>query len=85
MKHTGRAIQRGIRSPTLLGDGSLAMTLTMETGRVYRVECTADLAAWSTLTNFVSTSFTTRFVDTTATNAAPRYYRLVTELGTENP
>jgi outer membrane protein assembly factor BamB len=80
-KHTARSIQRAIQPPFPLPDGNVSLTFTVEIGRTYQVEYSSDLAMWSMLTNFVSPSSTTQVVDTSATNATLRYYRLTTNLG----
>ncbi|HYG36035.1 MAG TPA: hypothetical protein VEC99_14690, partial [Clostridia bacterium] len=78
VKHTARATQRGLQTPFALPDGNIAMNLTVETGRTYQVEYSADLVNWSVLTNFVPETFNHRFTDVTATNFAQRHYRLGT-------
>ena len=77
-KHTARSIQRCVSRPRVLLDGSFAINLTVETGRTYQVEYSANLLEWAELTNFVSNTFSNQFVDATSTNAAQRYYRLKT-------
>ena len=79
VRHTGRSLQRAIQKPAVLADGNIGMSLTVETGRTYQVEYSTNLFAWSELTNFVSTIFTNRFIDITATNSTSRFYRLRTE------
>ena len=54
------------------------MTLTVETGRSYRVQASVDLLAWTDLSNFVSTNIITQFSDTAATNFPQRFYRVAT-------
>ena len=76
--HQARSIQRGITSPAILPDGTAVMTLTVETGRSYRVQASVDLLAWTDLSNFVSTNTVTPFSDTAATNFPQRFYRVAT-------
>ena len=76
--HQARSIQRGITSPAILPDGTAVMTLTVETGRSYRVRASVDLLAWTDLSNFVSTNIITQFSDTAATNFPQRFYRVAT-------
>jgi outer membrane protein assembly factor BamB len=80
IKHTARAIQRGIQTPSIASDGGFAMVLNVETGRTYHVECSTDLASWSELTNFVSDSPSYQLRDTGVTNFLQRYYRLRTSV-----
>jgi len=54
------------------------MTLTVETGRSYRVQASVDLLAWTDLSKFVSTNDITQFGDTAATNFPQRFYRVAT-------
>ena len=80
VKHTARAIQRGIQTPSITPDGSFAMVLNVETGRTYHVESSTDLASWSELTNFVSDSHSFQLRDPGITNSPQRYYRLHTSV-----
>jgi len=76
--HQARSIQRGITPPEILADRTAVMTLTVETGRSYRVQASVDLVAWADLSNFVSTNNFTQLNDTAATNFPQRFYRVVT-------
>lgn len=76
--HTGRVIQRGMAKPQLLADGNFGFNVNVETGRTYQVEYSTNLLDWTKLTNFVSEALTNQVVDTTATNARGRFYRLST-------
>ena len=79
-KHTGRSIQRGVSRPRVWADGNLAMDFTIETGRTYQVEYSTNVLEWAELTNFVSSTFTNQFIDTTSASSAQRYYRLRTTM-----
>jgi hypothetical protein len=77
LRHNARSIQRGITGPKLLPDGRAAMTLTVETGRTYCVEASADFAAWTNLATFTNSAPTSVLIDRDATNSALRFYRLL--------
>jgi hypothetical protein len=77
-KHTARSLQRGMSTPTLLSNGGVSMTLTVEPGLPYHVQGSTDFANWAELTNFVSDTASTQFIDSSATGLAHRFYRLAT-------
>lgn len=75
-KHHARSVQCGLKTPQLLPDGNVVITLTIETGRTYQVQQGTNLRDWAEWVSFSSSSVATQLVDLTATNSACRFYRL---------
>jgi len=75
-QHTARAIQRGMTSPSFSMNTGLTLTLSVETGRTYQVECSTNLLDWTSLAAFSSDTPNHPFQDAAATNSSQRYYRL---------
>lgn len=76
--HTARATRRALATPTILPDGTFAITLGTETGLTYRVQATVDFNNWTDIAAFVPTNFTSQFIDVDATSFPNRFYRLST-------
>ena len=53
------------------------LTLALEAGCNYRVQSSSNLVDWDDVTNFLSSSATADFLGQTDTNAALRFYRVV--------
>ncbi|EEF59994.1 hypothetical protein [Pedosphaera parvula] len=75
-KHNARATQMAFNSSKQLPDGTARMNLRLEPGASYRVQASTDLVQRLDLTNFVSSSLSIQFTDTSATNYSQRFYRL---------
>jgi len=59
----------------LLPNGQFQLTLNGETGRIYLIQFSADLAAWEPLTNILSASTAIQIVDPLAPGVRQRFYR----------
>jgi outer membrane protein assembly factor BamB len=75
---TARSIQCAIFPPSILSNGTATLTCRVETGRVYRVSASSDLATWTGLGTFTSNTNLTQFQDFAAPNYPQRFYRLAT-------
>jgi hypothetical protein len=60
----------------MLPDGTFRLTATGVPGRTYTIEISTNLAEWSALTNLSLNATSGSFLDSTATNATQRFYRL---------
>jgi hypothetical protein len=56
---------------------ALQFNIADEIGRNYRVQASTDLVNWADLTNYYSTNTTMLFKDSSTTNFARRFYRVV--------
>ncbi len=65
-------------SPKLRADGAFEFKLNGATNRVYAVEFTTNFTGWTNLTNFNLSSPQTTIIDSTASNANTRFYRVRT-------
>lgn len=66
-----------IDAPLFVTSNHLQMNLLGNAGRPTRFQASPDLRQWIALTNFISTNWLTVFTDTKPTNAATRFYRMV--------
>ncbi len=55
----------------------MPLTLALEAGCNYRVQSSTNMIDWNDVTNFLSSSATADFLGQTDTNAALRFYRVV--------
>lgn len=53
------------------------LDVLVELGRSFRVQASADMQAWTDVTNFTSTAPTWRVVDFAGRNGNPRFYRVL--------
>ena len=63
--------------PILMNDGTIQLFLTGNTGELYRIESSTNLADWNMLTLATNTTGTVSFSDAEATNYLQRFYRAV--------
>ena len=70
-------MQLGFGSVRPLSSNGMDLTLTALAGFNYRIDASPDLFNWVYLTNFIGSSSTTRFLDSSATNFNKRFYRAV--------
>lgn len=59
------------------GADGFFLGIAFEAGKNYRIQTTTNMQYWTDLTNFVSSSVTMEFLDTSATNDTQRFYRVV--------
>ena len=61
----------------VLPNQAVELELTGQAGRSYDIQVSGDLAAWTVLTNIVTTESVTRLVDPMAASPSARFYRAV--------
>jgi len=64
-------------SASCLADGCMALTFSAADDGTYMIETSSDLVNWSPLTSIVAADGIIQLVDTSAPNAAYRFYRAV--------
>jgi hypothetical protein len=64
-----------LQSPTRLPDGSFQAVVAGEAGRNYRIEASADLAAWQSLVLLTNVAAEATFHDAAAADLGQRFYR----------
>ena len=62
-------------SVTLLPDRTLLVSFNAVSNLTYRIDASADLVNWTTLTNLSNPNGTVQFIDTDAINFTQRFYR----------
>jgi hypothetical protein len=64
-----------LQSPTRLPDGQFQAVVAGEAGRNYRIEASADLAAWQSLALLTNIPAEAVFRDSAAPSLSRRFYR----------
>jgi uncharacterized delta-60 repeat protein len=72
----GGGVNPAIRSPARAADGTFSMSVSGEAGRVYRVEASDDLKAWTALGTVTGAATSQPFSDPAAKTLTMRFYRL---------